>query len=65
MITAPKNRKVVHLAPNLSKILVAVDGSEHSDYALNVAAKVGEKFSSAVNLCMWSYLPLNQGLRRQ
>ena len=50
MITVPKDRQVMHLERNLSRILVAVDGSEHSDYALNVAVKIGEKFSSAVDL---------------
>ena len=50
MSTEPKNWQVMHLAPNLSKILVAIDGSEHSDYALNVAVKIGEKFSSAMDL---------------
>lgn len=38
------------MSPNLSKILVAVDGSEHSDYALNIAVKLGGKYSSSVDL---------------
>ncbi len=35
---------------NLAKILVAIDGSEHSDYALNIAVKIGEKYSSVIDL---------------
>jgi nucleotide-binding universal stress UspA family protein len=38
------------LAINLSKILVAIDGSDHSDYALNVAVKIGEKYFSGIDL---------------
>jgi nucleotide-binding universal stress UspA family protein len=34
----------------LSKILVATDGSENSDYSLNVAMKIGEKYSSRIDL---------------
>ncbi len=37
-------------ALDLSKILVAVDGSEHSDFALNVAVKIGEKYGSRLDL---------------
>ncbi len=50
MRTKPKNWQVMRLVSNLSKILVAIDGSEHSDYALNVSVKIGEKFSSAMDL---------------
>lgn len=35
---------------NFSKMLVAIDGSMYSDYALNVAVKVGEKYSSKLDL---------------
>ena len=45
-----KNWQVMGLGSNLSKILVAIDGSEHSDYALNVSVKIGEKFSSTMDL---------------
>ena len=38
------------MSPNLSNILVAIDGSENSDYALNVAVKIGTKYSSNVDL---------------
>jgi nucleotide-binding universal stress UspA family protein len=38
------------LSPDLSKVLVAIDGSEHSDYALNVAVKIGAKYSSSFTL---------------
>jgi nucleotide-binding universal stress UspA family protein len=38
------------LTVDLSKILVAIDGSEHSDYALNIAVKIGEKYSSCIDL---------------
>lgn len=38
------------MSPDLSKILVAIDGSEHSDYALNVAVKLGAKYSSSFTL---------------
>ena len=38
------------LSLDLSKILVAVDGSEDSDYALNIAIKIGKKNSSVVDL---------------
>ena len=41
---------MILLALNLSKILVAVDGSEYSDYALNVAVKIAEKYASAMDL---------------
>ena len=41
---------MIHLALNLSKILVAIDGSEYSDYALNVAVKIAEKYSSVMDL---------------
>jgi nucleotide-binding universal stress UspA family protein len=34
----------------LAKILVATDGSENSDYSLNVATKIGEKYSSKIDL---------------
>ena len=34
----------------LSKILVAVDGSTHSDYALNIAVKIAERYSSSIDL---------------
>jgi len=34
----------------LSKLLVATDGSENSDYALNVATKISEKYSSRIDL---------------
>jgi nucleotide-binding universal stress UspA family protein len=34
----------------LGKLLVAIDGSELSDYALNVAIDIGEKFGSEVDL---------------
>ncbi len=35
---------------SLSKILVAIDGSEDSDYALNIAIKIAEKYSSHIVL---------------
>ncbi len=35
---------------DLTKILVAVDGSEDSDYALNIAVKIGKQFSSVIDL---------------
>ncbi|MDG6923115.1 MAG: universal stress protein, partial [Nitrososphaerota archaeon] len=38
------------MSPDLSKVLVAIDGSEHSDYALNVAVKIGAKYSSSFTL---------------
>ncbi|MCL4519219.1 MAG: universal stress protein [Thaumarchaeota archaeon] len=38
------------MAFSLSKILVAVDGSEYSDYALNIAIKIAEKYSSHIAL---------------
>ncbi|MDG7000231.1 MAG: universal stress protein [Nitrososphaerota archaeon] len=38
------------MAFNLGKILVAVDGSENSDYALNIAVKIAEKYSSRIVL---------------
>jgi nucleotide-binding universal stress UspA family protein len=38
------------LAIKLSRILVAIDGSTYSDYALNVAVKIGEKYSSIIDL---------------
>jgi len=34
----------------LGKLLVAIDGSENSDYALNIAIKIGEKYGSHVDL---------------
>jgi nucleotide-binding universal stress UspA family protein len=34
----------------LARILLAMDGSENSDYALNVAMKIGEKYSSRIDL---------------
>ena len=34
----------------LSRLLVAIDGSEQSDYALNVALKIGERFGSKIVL---------------
>jgi len=46
----PKNWQVIRMASNLSRILVAIDGSEHSDYALNVSVKIGEKYSAAMDL---------------
>lgn len=35
---------------DLTKILVAIDGSEDSDYALNIAIKFGKEFSSVIDL---------------
>lgn len=37
-------------ANRFAKLLVAIDGSEISDYALNLAIHIGEAFSSKVNL---------------
>jgi nucleotide-binding universal stress UspA family protein len=36
--------------PSFSRLLVAIDGSEISDYALNLAIHIGEAFSSRVDL---------------
>jgi nucleotide-binding universal stress UspA family protein len=41
---------------SLSKLLVAIDGSESSDYALNLAIHIGEAFSSKVDL-IYVYAP--------
>jgi nucleotide-binding universal stress UspA family protein len=38
-------------------MLVAIDGSEYSDYALNIAVKLGEKFSSVLDLVHVNPLP--------
>ena len=35
---------------DLTKLLVAVDGSEDSDYALNIAVKIGKQFFSVIDL---------------
>jgi nucleotide-binding universal stress UspA family protein len=37
-------------SPSFSRLLVAIDGSEISDYALNLAIHIGEAFSSRVDL---------------
>jgi nucleotide-binding universal stress UspA family protein len=41
---------VESLAFKLSRMLVAVDGSMYSDYALNVAVKIAERYSSGIEL---------------
>src|SRR5579872_7325037 len=43
-------RKFQELSSRLSRLLVAIDGSEQSDYALNVALKIGERFGSKIDL---------------
>jgi nucleotide-binding universal stress UspA family protein len=35
---------------NIARILVATDGSEYSDYALNIAIKIGGKYTSHIDL---------------
>ena len=39
-----------YTAPRLDHILVAIDGSEISDYALNFAIHIGERFGSKIDL---------------
>lgn len=41
---------MIVLPTDLTKTLVAVDGSEDSDYALNIAIKFGKKYSSVIDL---------------
>lgn len=38
------------MAFSFQKILVAIDGSENADYALNIAIKIAEKYASRVDL---------------
>jgi nucleotide-binding universal stress UspA family protein len=55
-LTEQEKDRTAAIASRFGKLLVAIDGSEISDYALNLAIHIGEAFSSEVDL-IYIYSP--------